>query len=158
VPQFKFHFEAPEDIEKTAKVYGILVKDVNFQGIPEDHIYERFGIPKPKAGERVISPMQQPVNTNPRIPQLMKLINTVKPLNKTLFPDQAAIDDVVLPFVEQLDPVMETTIRMVKEGITYEDIMASILKLYPELDASKAEEYIARAIFISDLWGGINVK
>jgi len=54
VPKFKFHFEAGEDLERVAKVYGILVKDANFQGIPEDHVHERFGIPKAGKGEKTL--------------------------------------------------------------------------------------------------------
>lgn len=54
VPKFKLHFEAGEDLELVAKVYGILVKDANFQGIPEDHIHERFSIPKASKGEKTL--------------------------------------------------------------------------------------------------------
>ncbi|MDI6616121.1 MAG: DUF935 family protein, partial [Syntrophaceae bacterium] len=54
VPKFKFHFEAGEDLERVATVYGILVKDANFEGIPEDHIHERFGIPKAAKGEKTL--------------------------------------------------------------------------------------------------------
>lgn len=56
VPKFKFHFEAGEDLERVAKVYGILVKEANFEGIPEDHIHERFGIPKAAEGEKTLKP------------------------------------------------------------------------------------------------------
>lgn len=54
VPKFKFHFEAGEDLERIATMYGILVKDANFEGIPEDHIHERFGIPKAGKGEKTL--------------------------------------------------------------------------------------------------------
>lgn len=58
VPTWKLHFEAEEDQEKTARVYGILVKDANFEGIPESHVNERFGIPMPKAGEKTLRAAQ----------------------------------------------------------------------------------------------------
>ncbi|MFA7465637.1 MAG: DUF935 domain-containing protein, partial [Syntrophales bacterium] len=54
VPIFKLHFEKEEDLEKAAKVYGFLVKDANFEGIPESHIHDRFGIPVPEKGERTL--------------------------------------------------------------------------------------------------------
>ena len=60
VPKFKLHYEAPDDLEKAAKVYGILVKDVGFNGIPQSHIYDRFGIPQPKAGEVTVQPPAAP--------------------------------------------------------------------------------------------------
>lgn len=59
VPKFKLHFEGEEDLEKTAKTYGTLVKDVNFEGIPESHIHERFGIPKPADGEKTVKAQTQ---------------------------------------------------------------------------------------------------
>lgn len=55
VPKFKLHYETGEDLEKTAKVYGILVKDVNFKGIPVKHVHERFGIPEPEEGDETVS-------------------------------------------------------------------------------------------------------
>ncbi len=54
VPKFNLRYETPEDMEKTAKVYGILVKDAGFKGIGANHIHEKFGIPKPTAGEDVL--------------------------------------------------------------------------------------------------------
>lgn len=56
IPVFKLHFEKEEDQEKIAKVYGILVKDAGFKGIPESHIHDRFGIPVPEKGEKTLSP------------------------------------------------------------------------------------------------------
>jgi len=58
VPIFKLHFKADEDIEKAARVYGVLVKDANFTGIPESHIHERFGIPVPAKGEPTLRAAQ----------------------------------------------------------------------------------------------------
>ncbi|TAN40789.1 MAG: DUF935 family protein [Nitrospirae bacterium] len=54
VPKFKLHFEEPEDLQTKATVYGTLVRDAGFKGIGEEHVYEAFGIPKPKAGERTL--------------------------------------------------------------------------------------------------------
>lgn len=47
LPAIGFHHEADEDLKSLAETYGILVKDVGFDGIPVSHIYERFGIPMP---------------------------------------------------------------------------------------------------------------
>ncbi|MRR15690.1 MAG: DUF935 family protein [Deltaproteobacteria bacterium] len=58
VPIFKIHYEADEDLETIAKVYGILVKDAGFEGIPESHIHDRFSIPVPDKGEKTLRPAQ----------------------------------------------------------------------------------------------------
>lgn len=65
VPTFQLHFETEEDLEKTAKVYGILVKDAGFKGIPESHIHDRFGIPVPVNGENTLSAVQPAPTTEP---------------------------------------------------------------------------------------------
>lgn len=54
VPNFQLHFETEDDLETAAKVYGILVKDAGFTGIPESHIHDRFGIPVPTKGEKTL--------------------------------------------------------------------------------------------------------
>jgi hypothetical protein len=54
VPIFKLHYETPDDMEKTAKVYGILVKDAGFKNIGINHIHEKFGIPVPEKGEETL--------------------------------------------------------------------------------------------------------
>ena len=59
VPIFVLHCEEEDDLEKTAKVYGTLVNEVNFEGIPESHIYERFGIPRPVGGEKTVRPARR---------------------------------------------------------------------------------------------------
>ncbi|MFA5183298.1 MAG: DUF935 family protein [Syntrophales bacterium] len=60
VPILKFHHEDEGDLEKIARIYGVLVKDANFEGIPETHVNERFGIPRAKPGEKTLRAAQQP--------------------------------------------------------------------------------------------------
>jgi len=60
IPKIKLHYEDAGDLEKTAKVISVLVKDANFEGVPEEHIHERFGIPKAKAGEKTLRPPLAP--------------------------------------------------------------------------------------------------
>lgn len=71
VPIFKLHFETGEDLETVAKVYGILVKDAGFEGIPESHIHDRFSIPVPEKGEKTLKTAQPaaPVETIPAEPK-----------------------------------------------------------------------------------------
>ncbi|MEO5355785.1 MAG: DUF935 domain-containing protein [Nitrospirae bacterium YQR-1] len=54
IPKFRFNFEDEEDLEKTAKTYKTLV-DMGFKDISTNHIYEKFGIPKPKEGEKTLA-------------------------------------------------------------------------------------------------------
>jgi phage gp29-like protein len=45
LPRFTFQHEGKEDLRALAETYGVLVRDVGFDGIPASHIRERFGIP-----------------------------------------------------------------------------------------------------------------
>ncbi len=156
VPQFKFHFESPEDIEKVAKVYGILVKDVGYDRIGIKHIQERFGIPEPKAGEETIGQSRiTQANTATMINTSAKADNTIDIFRK-LFPDQIAVDDIKIPNPGQLDPIIEQIIILIKNGNTYDEILADIVTAYPSLDMTKIEQAIQKAIFINEVWGRLN--
>ena len=55
LPWIKFHFEPPEDLAAQSKTYATLVKEVGLP-IAAEHIYEKFGIPKPEAGQELVAP------------------------------------------------------------------------------------------------------
>ncbi len=65
---------------KAAKVYGIMVKEAGFEGIPESHIHDRFGIPVPTGGEKTLRPPQPasplPDNTKQAENKAVVMINT----------------------------------------------------------------------------------
>jgi phage gp29-like protein len=155
VPIFKMHFEGAEDLEKTAKVYGILRQDVGYDRIGIKHIQERFGIPEPAQGEETIGQKQKTENIGQANKVLMINANYSDSL-KRLFPDQAAVDAITLPNPGQLDPVTEKIITMIRSGDTYDGIMAEILTSYPSLDISEVENLIRKAIYINDIWGQLN--
>ncbi|WP_051967844.1 DUF935 domain-containing protein [Brevibacillus thermoruber] len=57
LPWLKFHYEPPEDLKAQQELYKGL-QEMGLK-IPENHVYEKFGIPKPKDGEPILAPMQQ---------------------------------------------------------------------------------------------------
>lgn len=48
LPRFTLQHEGKEDLRALAETYGILARDVGFDGIPASYIHERFGIPVPE--------------------------------------------------------------------------------------------------------------
>jgi len=54
VPKFLLPVNDAEDLERTARIFGILIKDAGFGGIGESHVHERFGIPMPAQGEKTL--------------------------------------------------------------------------------------------------------
>ncbi|MGD9642786.1 MAG: DUF935 domain-containing protein [Elusimicrobiales bacterium] len=51
-----------------------------------------------------------------------------------------------------LAPVME----IIKSGATYEEMEAALIAAYPQLDTAQFQEKLARAIYVSELWGRLN--
>ncbi len=91
VPIFKIHYETDEDLEKVAKVYGILVKDAGFEGIPESHIHDRFSIPVPEKGEKTLRPTQSAQAQSPDKTEPVKN-KAVVMINAAIDPTDAWID------------------------------------------------------------------
>lgn len=62
LPFFKIVCEDPEDLVQTAEIYDKVRNDLGVP-IPQDHVYKKFGIPKPEAGEAVIKGRIQNMGT-----------------------------------------------------------------------------------------------
>jgi phage gp29-like protein len=155
IPIFKLHYEAPEDMETAAKVYGILVKDVGFAGIPVDHIHERFSIPKAQNDEETIkpAPVAPPPQSVPLIGEIRK--NKAKP---DLFHDQLAVDAAatgVPPEVMQswIEGPLKAVIDTLQQTGDYQAAMEQILAIYPEMHTDRLEAMLTRAIFVAECWG-----
>lgn len=101
VPVLKIHFETDEDLEKVAKVYGILVKDAGFEGIPESHIHDRFSIPVPEKGEKTLRTAQAAQPQAPPVPPEKTQANkSTIMINVAVDPTDAWIDF----YMKQLAP------------------------------------------------------
>lgn len=69
MPWLKFRYEPPEDIAQTANTYKVVIRDIGLP-VSQEHVYERFGIPKPEEGQALINPPQegQQGNTIQQVP------------------------------------------------------------------------------------------
>ncbi len=68
-PLFKLHYEKKEDLEKLARIYGALIREVGFTGIGADFIRKRFGIPEVQEGEEKLPGKQQDIPKQQQPPQ-----------------------------------------------------------------------------------------
>jgi phage gp29-like protein len=111
VPKFKLHFEEDDDLEKTARVYGILVKDMNFDEIPADHVHERFGIPKPIAGQKTVRPAQTgfgfPFTTQDRPPVMPGADRIANKAGHVIMKNTSSVDDWITLYMERLRPSLQ---------------------------------------------------
>jgi phage gp29-like protein len=76
-------------------------------------------------------------------------------------PDQKAIDR----FLETVPPdsmqnlaedALRPVIKLINSGSNYSEVMSKLASTYPKLKTAKLEELLARAIFVSDVWGRIS--
>ena len=160
IPTIRFDFEEAEDQQKMAEIYGKLID----MGLPiaTSHIYEKFSIPKPEAGDELVnashstqSAFKWSVNkaeskTDPlRVEsqkyqnQIEDLIELVKDLNEGVF---AKLVEPVLGLVDQND------LGEIKSKFESESF---IVELMNKMKAEDFEQLLYRAMFIADLTGRI---
>ena len=175
VPKFKFHFECGEDLEKTARVYGILVKDVGYNKIGIKHIQERFGIPEPEKGEETIGDLTPDVRDNPVDSSLRGNDNKSGGNGKEKIGDdkehvankaggsgdrltgliaaQHYIDALAGQAVIQGTPDMTTISGIVDEAASYDDLQEKLADLYRGIDMKQFEDVLSAALALADLKG-----
>lgn len=81
------------------------------------------------------------------------------------FPDQAAIDagsddssGQKNELQREADRVMKPVVDLIKESESYEEVLEKLAALYPELDAERLEERLARALFVSEVYGRLQAE
>lgn len=161
LPALRFNCEKSEDQEKTAKVYAALAG----MGLPLStiHIYEKFGIPKPEAGEELLpapaaappdpfkdAPPPAPVFTLPPVLQ-------ANSQRDAFTKEQRALEGLADESIKEAAPVMKELaapiLALAGKAASLEELRDGLLKIYPSLDTRKLEDLTARAMFIADLYG-----
>ncbi|MDI3547898.1 MAG: hypothetical protein PWR10_1550 [Halanaerobiales bacterium] len=154
LPEFQINVYKPEDLKSIAEIYKTLV-EMGFQEITEEHIHEKFGIPKPKKDEKVVrSPELQITNTNPQ-PRAFKF-------NQGFTPEQENIEGLIDNTVASSKEIYKRYIRDIKKVIinsnSYEEIQEKLYTMYDQLNSSELEELTARALFVADLYGRVSAN
>lgn len=77
------------------------------------------------------------------------------------FPDQVAIDNLVDSFSQkdlskQADELIKPLMQVISESSNFNEAMEKISEIYPDMSSKKLEDFLTKAIFISDVWGRIN--
>jgi phage gp29-like protein len=92
--------------------------------------------------------------TNPTTPQQDFAENTPKePIEQT-----DGITNMLAPDIlqQQMEGVLKPIINMIEKGESYKNIMETLVQTFPDMDTDSIEKMLARAIFVSELWGRIN--
>ncbi len=77
------------------------------------------------------------------------------------FPDQQALDDAIdsispKELQAQMGGVLKPIIDLINESGDYSAVMEKLIEAYPDMDTKAVEDMLARAIFVSELWGRLN--
>jgi phage gp29-like protein len=96
----------------------------------------------------------------PDAKQSAKAAEFAEPSSPPSFDDQAALDAAVDGFSPeelqgQLEPILKPLFEFI-ENASLEEMQEKIAEVYPNLDTAEFEEKVARAIFVSEVWGRLN--
>jgi phage gp29-like protein len=124
-------------------------------GLPvtKKYFYDTYGIPEPQEGEELI----QIFRNTPLNPLLIEGRRTEFSEGKQFTPEQQAIEGLknstVDNWEEMLQPMLDPVIQIIKESSTLEEVKAKIMEAFGIMDDAKVSELLARAIFMSDMYG-----
>ncbi|MFZ5826513.1 MAG: DUF935 domain-containing protein [Bacillota bacterium] len=152
LPWIRFATEPPEDLKQTAGTYKVLISDIGLP-VAKEHLYERFGIPKPEANQELVVPpsRQAAALANRRGTEQLILAN------RRADAGREQIEALAVRAREQAAEIMsslETQVRdVVRSASSLEDIRDRLVALYADLDTTELEELIGRATMAADLFG-----
>ena len=177
-PKFQFHYEAEEDLNETATMYGTLVEKVGFRKIGVQHIYERFGIPEPAAGEETLQDIAREAQQEMQTAETQATAvarrgegagKTQRQANKAAQSGewrvasgekiaQDALDGLKDGFTDaalqsQMEAALKPVFELIQNGASYTDVMARLASLAPDLETEQMEKLIAKAVFVAETWG-----
>ena len=155
LPYLKFHYEPPEDLKASAETYSILIKDMNLP-IAADHVYDKFGIPKPQQGQELLKPQavqpQEPVMFKARHEGL--LANAARPgtseHQKAL---DALADNSLKEGIPSFVKMFETIMELMNTTESLEELKEKLPEAYAKMDTTELEDLLQRAMFVADLLG-----
>lgn len=81
----------------------------------------------------------------------------------SFFPDQKALDEAfeaIRPeeLQKQAEEALKPIIDLINESGDYNTVMEKLIETYSHMDTKAIEDMLARAIFISELWGRLNAR
>jgi phage gp29-like protein len=128
--------------------------NMNFEPVSVDQVNETFGGEwQKRADMQRTLPESRPLQTSDPV-------EFEEPTSAPRFDDQAALDAAVDGFTSeelqgQLEPILTPLFEFI-ENASLEEIQGRIAEVYPDLDTAEFEEKVARAIFVSEVWGRLN--
>lgn len=161
LPSIKFHYEQPEDLETTAKTYSVLVGEMGLP-VAAEHVYQRFGIPKPQANQEILVPpkvgVPLPMKAFPAKFRILKDDGAPQGNPPNIIEAQRGMDALADSALEQAMPllrleVLEMLDKIFEQATSLEDLRARLTEVYADLNTQDFEDLLARALYMADLYG-----
>lgn len=148
-PTFEFYEEA----EAREDWVDVLDKARHFVDVPAWFAHERLQIPQPTDGDEIL----------PRggaMPVEFAAARRGHDFASPEFPDQAALEAAIDgiendTLQEQAEALLEPVFRLIEEAGP-EKALARLAEVYDRMDTEALQELLARAIFVSQVWGKLN--
>lgn len=151
------------------KTLGDALKTVVDMGVrvPVSYVYERAKLPQPKENEPVLErgraspPAQPPAIGGEAAARLAVLATAFEDRTPASFADQDALDRTLatLPpeaLQRQMEGPLKPVFELIERGASFEEIGGALAEAYPDMDASRLEELLARALFVAETWGRLS--
>lgn len=160
LPYFKFRSEPPEDLKAEADTYSVLIKDIGLP-VAKEHLYEKFGIPKPDVGQEVVqSPTQSFGLKQLALSDSYKTSNSIKTYQMAL---DGMVDNVVPESLQMFKKTFENLNQLMEAASTPEELLELLQQLKvlegiidPDV-MGKFEELIQKTMLIADLAGRMRI-
>lgn len=169
IPYFEFDTKEVEDLTKYAealpKLVGVGVK------IPEQWVRDKLGIPEPEDDEAILSAIKTDFKPDLKAEKtalsthpagcpcgcqqgiaLSAVDNEQQLLDSELDKALANVD-----FNVQLDPMVKQVVGILQTVESYEAAFEVLAQRYPTLNTQQHQDYLTKAIFLSELLGAHSV-
>ncbi|MEH8031449.1 DUF935 domain-containing protein [Gallibacterium anatis] len=169
IPYFEFDVKEVEDLTQYAEAIPKLVS-VGVK-IPEQWVRDKLGIPEAEENETILTAIKTEFKPDLKTAKnalsvhpagcrcgcqqgvaLSAADNEQQLLDSEL--DKALAD---IDFNAQLDPMVKQVVGVLQKAESYEAAFEALTQLYPNLNSQQHQDYLTKAIFLSELLGAHSV-
>lgn len=172
-PKVWIRTEQEQDLKPLAERDRILVREIGLP-VSKKYFYETYGIPQPEEGDELVEipssavfPPPTPASggqqgENMKFAEYAKRCQHCFADAEEFTPEQRAIESLVSKTIPEASKALEGNEKKILDAVlsssSYEEAMARLLELYPEIDTGKLREFLERSIFQADVFGRYTVR
>lgn len=168
IPYIRFDCEEAGDLKEAAEIFETLICKIGLK-IPTAHLYKKFSIPKPEAGEEVAtppSPSPPPASVAVPLKEEFKLLKNKEDIAKeqTISQDyQVKVDTLADAAAAQSSnlfaKIFEPVMKLLESSESLEELKKQleddkfVESLYKKMDVKDLDELLQKSMFYADMLG-----